>query len=104
ADAVLRRVARYGDGWFPQFRPAGDSAKAMMEKLRTWTHEAGRDMSQIGIEGRFTASGTPDDWRQAAEEWRAIGATHLSVNTMGMGLASPREHFDVIGRVKEALE
>jgi len=104
ADPVLRRVARYADGWFPQFHPAGDSAKAMMEKLRGWAQEANRDMSEIGIEGRFTASGTPDDWRQAAEEWRAIGATHLSVNTMGMNLRSPREHIDVIGRVKDALE
>ena len=26
ADAVLKRVARYSDGWFPQFRPGTDAA------------------------------------------------------------------------------
>ena len=103
ADAVLRRVARYGDGWFPQFRPGGENARPMLEKLRGWVREAGRDMSEIGIEGRFTASGTPDEWRTALDEWRAIGATHVSVNTMGLGLASPREHIEMIRRVRQAV-
>jgi probable F420-dependent oxidoreductase len=102
ADSVLRRLARYGDGWFPQFRPATESAAAYMEKLRGYVGDAGRAMSEIGIEGRFTASGSPDSWRAAAEEWRSLGATHLSVNTMGLGL-SPREHIETIRRVKEAL-
>jgi probable F420-dependent oxidoreductase len=102
ADSVLRRIARYGDGWFPQFRPETESAVAYMEKLRGYVRDAGRDMSEIGVEGRFTASGSPDDWRAAAETWRTLGATHLSVNTMGLGLA-PREHIETINRVKEAL-
>jgi probable F420-dependent oxidoreductase len=103
ADAVLERVAKYGDGWFPQFRPAGENARPMMEKLRGLVREAGRDMSEIGIEGRFTATGTPDEWRTAMDEWRAIGATHVSVNTMGVGLTSPREHIDLIRRVREEV-
>jgi len=103
ADAVLERVAKYGDGWFPQFRPAGEGARVMMEKLRAMTSDAGRAFADIGIEGRFTASGTPDDWNTAMAEWRAIGATHISVNTMGLGLTSPREHIDLIRRVKESV-
>jgi probable F420-dependent oxidoreductase len=104
ADAVLRRVARWGDGWFPQFRPNGDTARTMMETLRGYVAEAGRDMSAIGIEGRINCgAGTPDEWRQARDEWQAIGATHLSVNTMNAGLASPREHIAQIRRIAEAL-
>ena len=103
ADIVLKRVAQYADGWFPQFRPGGENARAMMEKLRGFARNAGREMSQIGIEGRFNATGTPDDWATAAGEWQSIGATHLSVNTMGGGLASPRDHIELIRRVKEAV-
>ena len=102
ADAVLKRIAKYGDGWFPQFRPGGENAPLMMEKLRGFAADAGRDMSQIGIEGRFNATGSPDDWSRAMEEWRAIGATHISVNTMGARL-SPREHIETIRRVMEAV-
>ena len=61
-------------------------------------------MAEIGIEGRFSGGGTPDDWQTAVREWEAVGATHLSVNTMGLGLASPREHIEQIRRVKEGLE
>jgi probable F420-dependent oxidoreductase len=104
ADAVLRRVARHADGWFPQFRPGTDTARTMMETLRGYAQDAGREMADIGIEGRFAfGAGNPDEWRQSMEEWRAIGATHVSVNTMGAGLASPRDHIDAIRRVKEAL-
>jgi hypothetical protein len=35
--------------------------------------------------------------------WQALGATHLSVNTMGMGLASPQAHIDTLRRVKDVL-
>jgi probable F420-dependent oxidoreductase len=103
ADVVLKRVARYGDGWFPQFRPGTDTARSMMETLRGYVADAGRNMSEIGIEGRFSGGGSPDDWRTAAGEWEAIGATHLSVNTMGLGFTSPQEHIEQIRRVKEAM-
>lgn len=102
ADVVLRRVARWGDGWFPQFRPEGESALVMMDKLRAYCREAGREMAEIGIEGRITIAGTePEEWSRSAEAWRAIGATHLSVNTMGAGLASPAAHIELIERFRE---
>src|SRR5215216_1092019 len=103
ADNVLKRVAKYGDGWFPQLRPGGDNARPMLEKLRELVREAGRDWSEIGIEGRFTASGNPDEWRTAMEEWQALGATHVSVNTIGTCLNTPYEHIEAIRRVREAL-
>ncbi len=42
-------------------------------------------------------------WAAFADGWRALGATHLSVNTMGMGLASPQAHIDALRRAKDAL-
>lgn len=103
AEPVLRRAARIADGWFPQFRP-GDAARQTLERLRGYLAAARRRPQDFGIEGRVAiANTTPDDWARAAEEWRELGASHLGVNTMGAGLASPRDHIDAIRRFKEAL-
>jgi len=102
AEPVLRRVAQISDGWFPQFQP-GDEAQQILGRVRDYIKEAGRAASAVGIEGRFTHSiGGPAEWAQRAREWRDLGATHLSVNTMGSGL-SPREHIDAIVKMKPAL-
>ena len=49
AEAVLRRTARYGDGWFPLLAP-DDEGAAEVEKLHGYIREAGRDPSEVGIE------------------------------------------------------
>lgn len=103
SEVVLKRTARLADGWFPQLRP-GDAARQMIERLHTYAREAGRKPEEIGIEARVgIANSTPDDWAKAAEDWRALGATHVGVNTMGAGLASPRDHIEAIRRFKEAI-
>ena len=103
ADATLRRVARIGDGWLPQM-PPNDHARAMMERLRDYLREAGRPESAVGIEARLTLTRTPEaDWRQYADDWQALGATHLSVNTMGMGYQSLDQHLAALRQVYAAL-
>jgi probable F420-dependent oxidoreductase len=103
AEAVIKRVARLADGWFPQFAP-DDAGRQTLERLHTYARQAGRDASTIGIEGRITIAGrTPDDWAREAEQWRALGATHLSVNTMRAGLRTPAKHIDAIRRFKETI-
>jgi hypothetical protein len=58
----------------------------------------------VGIEGRLSYGiGGPTEWARRAREWRDLGATHLSVNTMGAGL-SPRDHIEAILRMKPALD
>jgi probable F420-dependent oxidoreductase len=95
ADEVLRRTARIGDGWFPMM-PPNEAARIMIERLRGYVKEAGRDQGDVGIDARFALKvGTPESWHAAVEAWRNLGATHLSINTMGMGL-SPREHIAMI--------
>ena len=69
--------------------------------MRDYIKDAGRAPSAVGIEGRFTYSiGGPAEWTRRAREWRDLGATHLSVNTMGSGL-SPRDHIDAILKMKK---
>ncbi len=100
-DAVLRRLARIADGWFPQFQP-GPQAQEAVERLRGYIREAGRSPDDVGIEGRISLFNTPEaDWGNALEGWRALGATHVSFNTMNAGLASPQAHIDAIRRLKE---
>lgn len=103
AEAVLRRVARMADGWFPQFQP-GPEAEVMLARLRQYIQEAGRNPSEVGIDGRISlATLEPDQWVGRVKEWQALGATHLGVNTMGMGLPSPAAHIEMLRRFKEAL-
>jgi probable F420-dependent oxidoreductase len=101
AEAAIRRAARLADGFFPQ-RPLEGGWPATMERFRQWVEDAGRSPDKIGIEWRIdVATGTPEDWRAQAEERKAIGATHLSLQTMRGGLKGPDAH---IGRIREAAE
>jgi probable F420-dependent oxidoreductase len=92
-DAVLRRIARMGDGWMPGH---GSAAKAQpdLDKLDQYLAEYGRSRSDIGIEARIAYDdGTPDQWPEIVTDWRDGGATHLSLITM-------RQGFDTAGHMK----
>lgn len=100
ADVVLERIGRMGDGWFPQMKP-DDTVRAAVERLRGYTRKAGRDPSEVGIEARINMrDGDPASWQAQLDTWRDIGATHLSITTMGMGLASHQAHIEAIERFK----
>jgi probable F420-dependent oxidoreductase len=103
SEATLKRVGEMGDGWFPQ-RPPDEMAREMVGKIREYARAAGRDPAAVGFEARVSIAGTtPDEWARQVEGWRAIGATHLTVNTMKAGLHSPQAHIDAIRRFKEAV-
>ena len=102
SDAALERAGRQGEGWFPQM-PPGDKAREAIEKLHNAARAAGRDPSTIGIEARLhLKDGNPDTWRAAIDAWRALGATHAAINTMGVGLTG-REHITAIERFKREV-
>ncbi len=99
AERALRRAAQVADGFFPQ-RPLEGGWPATLERMRGWAEEAGRSWDEFGIEQRIpVAEGGPDDWRAAADEWLELGATHLSVVTMGAGFTTPDQHLE---RLREA--
>ncbi|MGO8949086.1 MAG: LLM class F420-dependent oxidoreductase [Ktedonobacterales bacterium] len=103
ADATLKRAGRIGDGWFPQMAP-DERAQAMVERLRHYTREAGRDESAVGIEARLSIGQVAEDqWAHYAAAWQALGATYLGVNTMNAGLTLPQDHIALLRRVKESL-
>jgi probable F420-dependent oxidoreductase len=96
AEAVMRRLARSGAGWMPNFRTAAD-AQPTLETLDRYLAEAGRSRTEIGIEPRVSyGDANVERWRKLIDEWQAAGATHLTVNTMGAGFATPAEHVEAL--------
>lgn len=103
ADAVLRRIAKVGDGWMPGFRE-GYQARELLEKLAGYLAENGRSFADIGIEPRLHyGDGNLDRLGQSAAGWREVGATHLSLNTMDAGCTTPDEHLAALRRFAEII-
>lgn len=96
ADAVLRRIARMGDGWMPNYRTAKDAAPSF-DRLDQYLADAGRTTEDIGVEARLHSRlGDLDTLQQRLAEWQAAGATHISLNTMGAGFQTPGDHLAAI--------
>ena len=95
ADAVLRRVARKGDGWLPGYRTA-EAAQASLDKIAQYAEEYGRSPQEIGIEPRLHYTDGPAAWQKYLQGWQGAGATHISFNTMGAGFETPQKHLQAI--------
>jgi hypothetical protein len=100
---AYRRAGRLADGWFPQVPPGHG-----LEEARTMVHEAaveaGRDPAALGMEGRVSwGEGGAQKLAEQVRKWSDAGATHLSINTMGAGLASVDHHLDALGSAIEAV-
>ena len=97
------RAGRLADGWFPQVPPGPllDEARSMVE---AGAESAGRDVASLGMEGRVSwGDGGIERIVDHVERWRNAGASHLSVNTMGAGLASVDEHLVALETTASAL-
>ena len=101
SEPAYRRIGRLADGWFPQVRPGGDLDRALAT-IGAAADRAGRDPSTIGMEGRVTwEEADPDRFARQVERWRAFGATHLGVNTMGTGQQSVDDHIAALTRIAD---
>jgi probable F420-dependent oxidoreductase len=97
------RAGQLGEGWFPQMPPGPrlDQAKAVVEQAAA---QAGRDPAGLGMEGRVSwGEGGQDKLAEHAESWREAGATHLSVSTMGAGLATVDDHLAALAGAADVL-
>jgi probable F420-dependent oxidoreductase len=100
--AAYRRTGRLADGWFPQVPPGPklDAARAVVEQAAA---AAGRDPAAIGMEGRVSWNDDPAQLADHAGRWEQAGASHLSVNTMGAGLATVDAHLTALEQAAAAL-
>jgi probable F420-dependent oxidoreductase len=102
AEPVLRRVGALGEGWFPQMAP-DERAARMLDRMRGYAADAGRDGAKIGVEARIEVRyGERARWPALMEGWRALGASHMALSTMGLGLAGA-EHLGAIERLHREL-
>lgn len=103
ADVVLQRVARWGQGWLPNYRHP-DQAQPSLDKLQTFLAENGRSLADIGIESRLSfGSGDAAVWRSLIAAWRAAGATHMTLNTMGLHYTHPDQHIAAMTTIANAI-
>ncbi len=102
SERAYRRAGRLADGWFPQVSPGPELERAR-EIVDAAAREAGRDPARLGMEGRVSWRGDAGRLAEQAERWRAAGATHLAVNTMGAGLASLGDHLGALEQAAVAL-
>jgi probable F420-dependent oxidoreductase len=100
---AYQRAGRLGDGWLPQVPPGPklDEARAIVDQA---ARDAGRDPAALGMEGRVTwGDKGVDKLAEQVGRWSAAGASHVSVNTMGAGLATVDDHLRVLGEIAGAL-
>jgi len=103
AEAVIRRAARLGDGWIPNY-PTAEDARPHFDKLREYLEQAGRSSSDFGIEVRLHyRDGDPERLSGLIQDWQAGGATHFGLSTLRSRLNGPKEHMEAMRAFAEAL-
>ncbi len=118
SNAAIRRVARLGDGWLPNFE-ADEFGRASIQRMRTLAREYGRDAESIGIEATITIiDRTSEQLYEEIKRWEKIGATHVTLNTMPErwvpeegrwnkvkldGLSTPQDHVNAIRRFHDSF-
>lgn len=102
-DPVFRRMAQYGEGWFPASTPL-DKAKPMIETIHRYLEEEGRAPADFGIDPWISVGKSgPATWAERAKAWQVAGATHIAVNTMRAGFTKVDEHLAVLREFKAAV-
>lgn len=81
---AFRRIGRLADGWIPE-RPPGPDLDDAVAQVRAFAVAAGRDPSEIGLQGRVRLSADLSTAAAQLSAWRSAGATHVALNTMNLG-------------------
>ena len=82
--------------------PRLDEAKAIVGQAAA---EAGRDPAALGMEGRVSwGDRGAERVAERVAGWRQAGASHVSVNTMGAGLAAVDDHLAALAEVAAVLD
>jgi probable F420-dependent oxidoreductase len=104
ADVGLKRAARLADGWQSELG-LGPELQDNLLRLRRYLAEEGRDPATFGIAGEvgLGRSGVEQTLHDV-REWAALGATHVSLTTMGHGFIGPDDHLAPLMEFKGAWE
>ncbi len=107
SDAVMRRIARMGDGWM-MYGETPETAKAKMATLRTYIQEAGRKPEAVQLNIVGVDISKDSDWGQVVADWQAIGTTYLDIAAVDTATWTSRfntwdEYISAIRRFKESV-
>jgi probable F420-dependent oxidoreductase len=102
-ESVLRRCAKWGAGWMPNYRSVEEAAPALA-MLDGFLRQEGRSRANFGLEPRVAyGKGNEEAWRKSLDAWAAENASHFTVNTMGSGFTSPEEHLRALRHFAETM-
>jgi len=103
ADVVLRRAARLADGMLPGSDLV--AGRERIPRLRGYLAEAGRSAEDFGINVWLNAGELPvAQWPDFVGEWRALGATHIALDTMNAGCQSLADHLRLLERFLQVCQ
>ena len=103
SEAAYRRIGRVADGWFPQVRP-GEKLDRALAVIGEAAAAAGRDPATIGLEGQVRWTGSVGKLDEQVKQWESLGASHLTINTMGSGLLRAHDHLAVLAELADVLD
>ena len=103
APRTLDRCARLGDGWIPIGSP-NEKSTARIAELRARREAAGRpwDGFEIRAQAQYRG-GDPERWRNHANAWRELGATHLAIATHNADPTDIDGHLARIAEFRSAI-
>ncbi len=105
--AAVRRAVAHGSGLILSGVGGAEADDVFVDvrtRLDAAADAAGRPREDLGIEiWHATKEGDPDAWRAAADHAKALGATHLSVQTYAAEPISPEEHIERVGLIADAV-
>ena len=96
APAVIDRVGRLADGWFPF---VNKNLEDQIKQMHDSANRAGRDAASIGIEC-IIPTNTDADHIKALQD---MGVTHVAMVSMNQELANPMAHIDAITSARDTL-
>ena len=105
ADRVMRRIARLGDGWLADLEAGDPENPELIEKMRGYLREAGRDPDAFPIEAWvMIGDRAPEEWAEHAAGLFDLGCSHVAVDSMRAGIGGADAHIDAIRRFREAVK
>jgi probable F420-dependent oxidoreductase len=81
-EPLLRRVARFADGWMPLLAPGQDPAP-IVDRLRYHLGQEGRDIASFGLQANVrTEVARETDLLNEVNHLRSVGVTHLGMGAI----------------------
>ena len=100
APAVIDRVGRIADGWFPFYNR---DLASQLDTMRDAARAAGRNPADIGVECMQPMGEAGTKELDRLKSLQDMGVSHTAVMTMNQDLADPSAHVDAIARYWDAV-